>query len=235
MGQIAENLSQVQERLQQAAEAAGREPSTIQLMVVSKTWPAEIISEVADAGHRVFGENRLQEGEVKIPALSADLEWHFIGTLQRNKVRKVLPLFHVIHSISSMKLARYTNRVAGELGLQPRIYIELNLGAEESKHGFTVSELREYAPEIQHFENLQWQGLMCIPPQVESPEEARPWFSQLRELRDELQASLGQPLPGLSMGMSGDFEIAIQEGSTVVRVGSAIFGQRKAWKGIESL
>jgi len=231
MGRIAENLEKVRGLLAGAAQRAGRSASDVELLVVSKTWPADTVGEVVEVGQRLFGENRLQEGEEKIPALSEELEWHFIGTLQRNKVRKVLSLFSVVHSISGMKLARFTERVAGELGVKPRIYLEVNLGEEESKHGFSPEEIREYAAEVAGMENVIWEGLMCIPPRVETPEEARPWFVQLRELRDELEEIAGIRLPGLSMGMSGDYEVAIEEGSTVVRVGSAIFGQRKAWKG----
>jgi len=231
VSQIADNLARVQGKVDDAASRAGRSAEEVQLMVVSKTWPADLVQEVVDAGHRVFGENRLQEGEVKIPALPDDLEWHFIGTLQRNKVRKVLSLFHVVHSISSMKLARFTDRVAGELGIQARIYLELNLGGEESKHGFSITELHEHAREISEMKNIHWEGLMCIPPQSETPEEAQAWFIQLREVRNTLEKEIGANLPGLSMGMSGDFEAAIEEGSTIVRVGSAIFGKRQPWKG----
>jgi uncharacterized pyridoxal phosphate-containing UPF0001 family protein len=125
-----------------------------------------------------------------------------------------------------MKLARFTNRVAGELGLTPKIYLEVNIGAEESKHGFSPDELRGSLEEILELTNLDWQGLMCIPPRTETPEDARPWFRKVRELQDELESISGRDLPGLSMGMSGDFEVAIEEGSTIVRVGSAIFGPR---------
>lgn len=223
MPHIAENLEVVKGRVAEAATRCGRD---VDLLVVSKTWPAEVVSEAVDAGQLLFGENRLQEGEEKIPDLPESLEWHFIGGLQRNKIRKVLPLFPVIHSISSMKLARFTNRVAGELGLNPRIFLEVNIGAEESKHGFSPDELTESLGEVLELENLNWQGLMCIPPRCETPEGARPWFSKVRQLQDELESISGRKLPGLSMGMSGDFEVAIEEGSTIVRVGSAIFGPR---------
>ncbi len=231
MSEIAENLARVKSRVQDAAKNAGRSIDEVSLMVVSKTWPAETVHEVAAAGQVLFGENRLQEGEEKIPQLGDHLEWHFIGALQRNKVRKVLPLFQIIHSISSMKLARFVDRVAGELGLKPRVYCEVNLGEEENKHGFTVTELLDHASEIQEMKNLHWEGVMCIPPQAETPAEARPWFRRLREVRDELVDRTGQSLPGLSMGMSSDFEVAIDEGSTIVRVGSAIFGKRQMRKG----
>ncbi|MDA9830123.1 YggS family pyridoxal phosphate-dependent enzyme [Akkermansiaceae bacterium] len=223
MSHIAENLEVVRGRVAEAAKRRGRH---VDLLVVSKTWPSEIVREAVEAGQVLFGENRLQEGEEKIPNLPDDLEWHFIGGLQRNKIRRVLPLFPVIHSISSMKLASFTNRVAGELGLVPKIYLEVNIGAEESKHGFSPEELRAGLEEVLELTNLDWQGLMCIPPRSETPEAARVWFAKVRELQSELELTSGRKLPGLSMGMSGDFEVAIEEGSTIVRVGSAIFGPR---------
>jgi len=223
MSAIAENLEVIRERVGAAASRVAR---AVDLLVVSKTWPAEVVNQAVEAGQVMFGENRLQEGEEKIPVLPPHLEWHFIGGLQRNKVRKVLSLFPVIHSISSLKLADFTNRVAGELGLKPRIFLEVNIGAESSKEGFLPDELRDDLDEIVAMEHLDWQGLMCLPPRVEIPEDARPWFAKVRELQEELSEKSGLPLPELSMGMSGDFEVAIEEGSTIVRVGSAIFGPR---------
>jgi len=229
VSEIAENLALVREKIQESARRSGRAVGEVDLMVVSKTWPAEVVQEAVDAGQIIFGENRLQEGEEKVPALSSELEWHFIGTLQSNKVRKVLPLFPVVHSISSLKLVRFIDRVAGEMDLKPRIFLEVNLAGEESKGGFTGEEMIENLDRICAYKNFSWRGLMCIPPQVEDPEEARPWFSKLRELQEELRARSGFELPELSMGMSGDYEVAIEEGSTIVRVGSAIFGARSAW------
>jgi pyridoxal phosphate enzyme (YggS family) len=223
MSAISSNLAVVRERV---AEAAGRIGREVQLLVVSKTWPAEVVREAVQAGQLLFGENRLQEGEEKIPQLPHDLEWHFIGTLQRNKVRRVLSLFQVVHSLSSLKLVRFTARVAGELELRPKLFLEVNIGEEGNKHGFAPDELRESLDEILSFDCLQLQGLMCIPPQVGSAEEARPWFARVRELQEDLERRAGRSFPGLSMGMSGDYEVAIEEGSTIVRVGSAIFGPR---------
>lgn len=223
MSDIAANLAAVRNRVREAASRAGHE---VDLLVVSKTWPAEIVHKAVDAGQILFGENRLQEGEEKIPQLPEALEWHFIGGLQRNKVRRVLSLFHVVHSLSSLKLVRFTSRVAGELGLAPKVFLEVNIGGEESKHGFSPNELRENLEELLSLENLEVQGLMCIPPRVETAGEARPWFAKVRELQDELETRAGKNFRGLSMGMSGDFEVAIEEGSTIVRVGSAIFGPR---------
>jgi len=223
MSHIAENLKVVKGQVDAAAARAGR---PVDLLVVSKTWPVEIVREASDTGHLLFGENRLQEGEEKIPLLPSSLEWHFIGSLQRNKVRKVLSLFPVVHSLSSLKLLRFTDRVAGELELKPRVFLEVNIGAEESKDGFSPDELRKSLDEIIMMENLDWQGVMSLPPRVETPEDARPWFAKVRALQEDLEKRAGRKLPGLSMGMSGDFEVAIEEGSTIVRVGSAIFGPR---------
>lgn len=226
VNQVPQNLQAIQTRIVAACERAKRPPSEVRLLVVSKTWPVEAIAPVVEAGQIAFGESRLQEAEKKIPLLPANLEWHFIGTLQRNKVRKILPLFPVIHSISSFKLAEYSDRIAGELALRPTVYLSLNLAEEESKTGMKEEELRENFRAIADLKNLKIAGLMCLPPFSADPENSRPWFRRLRELRDEMTAQHGVSLPGLSMGMSGDFEIAIEEGATIVRVGSAIFGER---------
>ena len=223
MSAIAENLGVIRERVDLAASKVGR---SVDLLVVSKTWPAAIVNQAVEAGQVMFGENRLQEGEEKIPSLPPHLEWHFIGGLQRNKVRKVLSLFPVVHSISSQKLAGFTNRVAGELGLKPRVFLEVNIGKESSKEGFLPDELRAGLDEILGLEHLDWKGLMCLPPRAETPDEARPWFAKVCEFQEELRKRSGLLLPELSMGMSGDFEVAIEEGATIVRVGSAIFGPR---------
>lgn len=223
---IAANLSGIKQRVAAAAVRSGRAEDAAELLVVSKTWPAERVAEVVDAGHLAFGENKIQEAIGKVPRLPDHLQWHLIGHMQRNKVRKALPLFQTIHSIDSLKLARYTSNIAGELGKKPDIYLQVNLAAEESKNGYTPDALRADMEDLCGLENVSIAGLMCIPPAAATPEDARPWFAQLRELRDDLEAYTGQSLPGLSMGMSGDFEVAIEEGSTIVRVGSAIFGSR---------
>lgn len=227
MSQIAANLASVRERVEEAALRSGRDRDSVELLVVSKTWPAEIVGEVVDAGQRVLGENKVQEAEAKIPLLSSSLSWHLIGSLQRNKVRKALPLFDVLHGITSLKLAEAVNRVSQELGLHPKGYLQVNIGEEESKSGFTLDEIRSSLKELLLLERLDLMGLMMIPPIETEPEKSRQWFVKLRELRDELQEQEGVPLPGLSMGMSSDFEMAIEEGSTIVRVGSSIFGPRK--------
>ncbi len=223
MSDISENLELVRERVASAAVRSGK---SVELLVVSKTWPSEVVDEAVGAGQVLFGENRLQEAEGKVRALPADLQWHFIGGLQRNKVRKILSLFPVIHSVSSTKLACFIDRVASELELEPKIFLEVNIGAEESKGGYLEDGLRRDLDEILGLENISLRGLMCLPPRVSCAEEARPWFAKLRELQEEMEGRAGVSFPELSMGMSGDFEVAIEEGATIVRVGSAIFGPR---------
>ncbi len=220
-------LAEVKARIQ---EAQSRSPhqQTPKLLAVSKTWPVEHIQHAIDAGHRVFAENKVQEAESKIKALAHhDLEWHFIGRLQRNKVRKVITLFDCIHSFDSLKLLEFGNRVAEEEGKRPQICLQINLANEEQKGGFSLESLTENLETILSFKHLEIIGLMIIPPAVERPEEARTWFSQLRDLRTTLSTQHQVHWPELSMGMSQDYLIAIEEGSTLVRVGSAIFGSRK--------
>lgn len=225
---IAANLEAVRARVAAAASKAGRAEDAVELLAVSKTFPVEAIREAAEAGQRLFGENRVQEALAKIPQLPSTLRWHLIGRLQSNKVRKILPVVEAIHSVGSLELARDINRIAGELGLFPKVYLEINVGAEASKHGFSPDEARAQLQDLYSLNRLAIQGLMCIPPFTPDAGESRPYFVQLRALRDEMQKAGGAPLPGLSMGMSHDFEIAIEEGSTIVRVGSAIFGEREA-------
>lgn len=223
---IPANLEAVRQRVADALARSGRDADACELLVVSKTWPAEVVTKVVDAGHVSFGENKVQEAEGKIPRMPDGLRWHLIGHLQRNKVRKALPLFGTLHGIDSLKLARYTSNIAEELGLKPDIFLQVNIGGEERKSGYDPDVLRRELDELLALTGVNILGLMCIPPAVENQEDARPWFVRLRKLRDELEAQSGASLPGLSMGMSGDYEVAIEEGSTIVRVGSAIFGAR---------
>lgn len=223
---IADNLARVRERFDAAVKAAGRVSGEVELMAVSKTFPPERIAEAVDCGHLLFGENKVQELLAKKPLLPSKLRWHLIGHLQSNKVRKVLPAAEAIHGVASLDLARDIQRIATEMGLYPKIYLEVNVAAESSKHGFAPADLRAQIDEILSMDRLEVQGLMCIPPFDPEPENSRKHFQFLRTFRDELASSSGVPLTGLSMGMSHDFEVAIQEGSTIVRVGSAIFGGR---------
>lgn len=226
MNNLSERLQAIRERISAAATRCGRDPASVDLLAVSKTFPVEAIREALDAGQMRFGENKVQEVMAKAPQLPANVEWHLIGHLQSNKVRKILPLAACIHSIGSLSLAKDVDRIAAELGLFPKVYLEVNLATESSKHGFSIEDLRSSLEPLYALKRLEIQGLMCIPPYDEDPEKSRPYFVQLRELRDELEKSGGAPLPLLSMGMSHDFEIAVEEGATTVRVGSAIFGQR---------
>lgn len=227
MSEIADRLLEIRTRLAAAAGRSGRAAETVELLAVSKTYPVEIIQEAVDAGQILFGENRVQEVVLKQPQLPAKLHWHLIGPLQSNKVRKVLPLVQMLHAVDSVDIARDINRIAGELGLHPKVLIEINLAAESSKHGFTPQAVREQLEALYSLDRLYIQGVMCIPPFDPVAEKSRRYFAQLREIRDELEKRGGAPLPVLSMGMSHDFEVAIEEGATIVRVGSAIFGSRK--------
>jgi|UniRef100_UPI0037849E6A pyridoxal phosphate enzyme (YggS family) len=231
MNELSARLQVIRDRIHTAAVRCGRDPATVELLAVSKTHPVEVIREAVEAGQLLFGENKVQEILAKAPQLPAELHWHLIGHLQSNKVRKVLPLVKAIHSIDSLDLARDVNRIATELGLTAKVYLEVNLAEESTKHGFKVEDLRASLEALHGLDRLNIQGLMCIPPFEADAELSRPYFTRLRELRDELEKSGGKPLPLLSMGMSHDFEIAIEEGSTLVRVGTAIFGERPRKEG----
>lgn len=226
MASVAENLEAVLGRMGEACRRAGREPGKVELIAVSKTFPAEAVQEAYEAGQRLFGESRQQEAAPKIDALPADIRWHFIGGVQRNKVRKILPAFDAVHAIDSLRLAACVSQVAGELGRKARVFLEVNLAGEASKGGFDRDALRRGFDELRELPNVEWLGLMTIPPADREGEEARPFFATLRDLRDVLRQDSGLELPHLSMGMSGDYEAAILEGATLVRVGSAIFGKR---------
>lgn len=226
MSDIAANLAEIRSRIAGACLKAGRDPVSVELIAISKTFPAESIREAAGAGQRVFGESRLQEAEPKIEMLPGSLHWHFIGRVQSNKVRKILPRFEVIHAIDSTRLALYADEVARELGLFPKVFLQVNIGGEKTKGGFEPDVIREEIDGLLALERIEVMGLMCIPPPGPDAQASRPWFRALRELRDDLQRCSGVPLPSLSMGMSDDFEVAIEEGATHVRVGSSIFGKR---------
>jgi pyridoxal phosphate enzyme (YggS family) len=228
---IRENLLRVQERISAAAQRAGRSAEEITLIGVSKTHPAEAIREVYDAGLRHFGENRVQEWEGKQSGIQdLNATWHLIGHLQSNKAARAAKLFDSIDSVDDFALAQRLERARNETGAtgKLRVLIEVHIAAEETKTGATAEELTALAEKIAALPMLELAGLMCIPPFAENAEEARPHFKRLRELRDELAKQLGRALPVLSMGMSHDFEVAIEEGTTEVRVGTALFGTRGA-------
>lgn len=227
---IAENVARVCERITAAARRAGRNPEEITLMGVSKTFPVERIREAYAAGLRVFGENRVQEFAEKSGPLSdlADAKWHLIGHLQSNKIRQALPLFEMIHGVDSVDLLDDIQRIAGDLGLFPRVLLQVNVAGESSKFGFKPDRLMSEVERVTRADRVQVEGLMTIPPLASNPENSRKYFVQLRQLRDRLEKEFRFPLPQLSMGMSGDYRIAVEEGATLVRVGTAIFGERRA-------
>jgi pyridoxal phosphate enzyme (YggS family) len=226
MSQISDNLINIHSRIQDAAHRVGRQVSDVRLVAVSKTYPPAVIQEAWNSGQRVFGENRVQDALPKIAELPAEAEWHFIGHLQSNKIRKALPAFTLIHGVDNLELAQQINRIAGEMGLTANILLEINVSGEASKFGFSPTDLRQNLEGLLCLPNIRINGLMTMAPYSEDPETARPVFSKLRILRDELAAKTGQALRELSMGMSGDFEVGIEEGATIVRIGSSIFGHR---------
>lgn len=230
---LAENIARVQEQLAAAARKAGRKPEEITLMAVSKTFPAAAIREAHAAGLRVFGENRVQEFAEKVRGVAglSSAEWHLIGHLQSNKASKAVEIFQSVDSVDSLRLAERLDAAAGKIGKKLAVLIEVNIGGEEAKSGLAAgsAEFEELLQKAGRLEHLEIRGLMTIPPFTENPKDARPFFRRLRELRDATAmrrlARVG--METLSMGMSHDFEVAIEEGATCVRVGTAIFGQRE--------
>lgn len=226
MSTFDERLEVVQAGIAAAEARSSRSPGAAELVAVSKGHPPEAIAEAVAAGQTLFGENRVQEARVKLSEAPGSARWHFIGHLQKNKVRQALPLFELIESVDSLDLARDLDRVAAELGLRPRILLEVNVAAESSKHGFAPDILRREMETLLALPRLEIQGLMTVPPVAAEPEDSRRYFVQLRALRDALEQEFGVRLPALSMGMSGDYEVAVEEGATLVRVGTALFGRR---------
>jgi pyridoxal phosphate enzyme (YggS family) len=226
MDHLADRLLRIQEEIAAAAVASGRQADAVELIAISKTHPASAVREAWEAGQRVFGESKVQEALGKIPEVHGNARWHFIGHLQSNKIRKALPAFELFHGIDSGSLAREMDRIAGELGLRARVLLEVNVAGEATKFGFDPAALEQEMESLLALRHVDVEGLMAIPPAVETPDDARPFFVRLRELRDRLAVAAGIPLPTLSMGMSGDYLAAIAEGSTMVRIGTAIFGSR---------
>jgi PLP dependent protein len=224
---IASNVERVQERIARAAAHSSRRPEDVILIAASKTFPAEAIRAAYDAGIRAFGENRVQEWESKQPDL-ADIKpsWHLIGHLQSNKARRASRLFDWIDSVDDVELAFKLDTAAGETNEWLAILIEVQVDPTETKSGVAQVDLPALAEAVVQMPHLQLRGLMAVPPVCEDPRDARPYFRRLRLLRDELERQFGRSFPELSMGMSHDFEVAIEEGATQVRVGSAIFGDR---------
>ncbi|NIO11047.1 MAG: YggS family pyridoxal phosphate-dependent enzyme [Deltaproteobacteria bacterium] len=229
METVVENTRNVMEAIRQAAERCGRDPKEVKLLAASKTQSVENVQAAVEAGIRLFGENYVQEVKAKKEAVDESVEWHMIGHLQRNKAKVAVASFSVIESLDSIELATVLDKEGKKAGKQVRTYVEVNLAKEESKTGIAEDDLIPLLEKVGTCSNLKVEGLMVIPPPREDPEEARPFFRKLRELRDSLQKRNlpNVDLKELSMGMTHDYVVAIEEGSTLVRVGTAIFGQRK--------
>ena len=231
MDPIAQNIQSIRERIEKAAAICGRSSGEVSLLAISKTFPKESIVLAARAGLHQFGENRVQEAEGKIPFLAGipGLEWHLVGHLQTNKAKRAAELFDMVQSLDNVKLAVKLNQVCLEAGKVLSVLLQVDLGGEETKYGADPADIREIIEAVSNFKGLRLNGLMTIPPYMEDPEKVRPFFAKLRQIRDDLESN--QPgclgMRHLSMGMSHDFEQAIREGATIIRVGTAIFGSRQ--------
>ena len=230
MTELKTRLENVLNRIKNAANARGRDPETIRLVAVSKTIPTDMVKEAIEAGVKILGENYIQEARKKFDALSSyPVSWHFIGHLQTNKAKYAVRLFDLIHSVDSLKLAHELNKQAKKINKIQEILIQVNISMESTKAGVYEQDALSLIKDISHIENLSVKGLMTIPPFFDEPERARPYFSALRKLRDQIKK---ESIPNiamdeLSMGMTGDFEAAIDQGASLVRIGTAIFGKRK--------
>lgn len=229
---LLENTSNTLKKMSHAAMRAGRNPEEIKLVAVTKTVSIEMIKNAADIGLRIFGENRVQEAQQKIESLKAffinshfSVQWHLIGHLQKNKAKFAVQLFDLIHSLDSIELAEEINKQAWKISKIQDVLVQVKLSDEETKHGISENSLPELVDHIKSLKNIKLLGLMTIPPFFKSPEAVRPYFRRLREIRDSLNKN-GLYLAELSMGMSNDFEVAIEEGATLVRIGTALFGER---------
>jgi PLP dependent protein len=226
---IADRIAAVRGRVQRAAARARRDPADVSVVAVSKNHPAEDVRTALAAGIADFGENRVQEAETKAAVLAdcrARLRWHFVGHLQSNKARKVLAFADLIHSVDELELAERLDRVAGEIGRVARVLVQVDLAGEKTKSGLPAARLCGVLEQMRQLPHLRVEGLMLLPPYEEDPERVRPFFRRLRELRDEARAAGRLAGRDLSMGMSHDLEVAVEEGATLVRVGTAIFGER---------
>jgi PLP dependent protein len=227
---ISENIAAVRERMAQAARRCGRDPADVALVAVSKTHPAEMVRQAWAAGVTTVGENYIQEAREKISALAdCALSWHFIGHLQSNKAKIAVGLFDLIHGVDTLKLAREIDKQAAKIGKTQALLIQVNISGEDTKSGTTEASAVALVREAARLEHIKIRGLMTMPPFFDQPERARPYFAALRRLRDRIrtEAIAGVDMSELSMGMTGDFEVAIAEGATLVRIGTAIFGPRE--------
>jgi pyridoxal phosphate enzyme (YggS family) len=225
---IERNLRLVRERIDAACNRAGRDPTGVEIVAVTKTHPPEIVRAAAALGLKIFGESKVQEARAKIPEVGGNLRWDLIGHLQTNKAREAVRLFDLIHSVDSTRLAEALETEAAKAGKNQRILLEVNVSGENSKFGIAPDRLAETLAAVNAMQHLAVEGLMTMAPFSDNPEKSRPYFHELRRLRDSTRARLDIPLPLLSMGMTGDFEIAVEEGSTLLRIGTAIFGERQS-------
>ena len=223
---IIANLLSIRNKILIAQKRGSRSHKNVQLLAVSKTRPATSVQEAMEAGQMAFAENRVPEAIEKATALPNTIDWHFIGHIQKNKIRKILPVCKTLHSIDTFELAQQVNRIANEEDLHPKIYLEVNIAEDEAKFGFSADGIRRDLEKLLSLDRLKILGLMTIPKFSANPEDSRKHFAALRELGQSLGEQSGVPLEGLSMGMSNDYEIAIEEGATVIRVGTEIFGPR---------
>jgi hypothetical protein len=223
---LAANIESVRQRINAACRRASRAPESVALMAVSKGHPPETVRVAADLGLTLFGENRVQEGKAKIGLCPTRLHWHLIGHLQSNKCRDAVHFFKMIQSVDSLSLAQEINKWADKSAKTMSILLEVNVAGESSKFGYSPDRLLAELPQINALNKIEIHGLMTVAPWAEDPEKVRPIFRQLRSLKEQCEKILGAPLPHLSMGMTGDFEVAIEEGATLVRIGTAIFGPR---------
>lgn len=223
---LAANLEFVRSRIENACRSAGREPSSVLLLPISKGHPPDAVNEIARLGLKIIGENKVQEAKAKIPLCSGNIRWHMVGHLQTNKCRDAVALFDMIQSVDSLHLAEEIQRRAEQAARRMPVLLEVNLAGEASKFGYRPDQVLKDLPEINQLARVEVQGLMTVPPWGPNPEKVRPYFQRLRELKQECEQVLGAPLPHLSMGMSADFEIAIEEGATIIRIGTALFGER---------
>ena len=223
---LAENLASIQQRIAAACARAGREPASVTLLAVSKGMPPEVVREAADCGLTLFGESKVQEAKVKISMCPGRLRWQMIGHLQSNKCRDAVHFFEMIQSVDSLELAQEINKWSDKQARTMPVLLEVNLAGESTKFGFKPEQMLAELEAINALPKIEVHGLMTIAPWTPEPEKVRPIFRQLRELKTQCEEKLGAPLPHLSMGMSGDFEVAIEEGATIVRVGTLLFGAR---------
>jgi len=223
---LAENLASIRQRIDAACDRAGRDPAAITLLAVSKGMPPEVVREAADVGLILFGENKVQEAKAKISLCPGRLRWHMIGHLQSNKCRDAVQLFEMIHGVDSVPLAEEIQKGADRQAKTMPVLLEVNLAGESAKFGFRPEAILPALPQINSLPRVEIHGLMTLGPWTQDAEKVRPIFRQLRELKARCEQALGAPLPHLSMGMSGDFEVAIEEGATIIRLGTLLFGPR---------